>query len=60
MERKCFNCSAYLTDEDSDGNVTDFWHNRNAESGFCALRDLFFTVKKDEKACPLYTYDKED
>ena len=59
-KQTCGNCVCYLTDEDDKGNVTEFRHDRNKESGFCATRDLFFTVKKDEKACPLYTYDKED
>lgn len=59
-KRTCGNCSYYLTDEDDNGNVTEFRHDRNKESAFCALRDLFFTVKKDEKACPLYTYNRED
>ena len=60
MKQTCGNCSTYLTDEDSNGNVTEFWHNRNAESGFCAMRELFYTVKKNDKPCKDYVYDGED
>lgn len=51
MTNTCGTCVCYLT---------EFRHDRNKESGFCALRDLFLTVKKDEKACPLYICDKKD
>lgn len=42
----CGNCISYLTDEDENGKVTDFHHDRNKDSGFCALCDLFYGVEK--------------
>lgn len=59
MTQTCGTCSAYLTDVDTDGNLTEFHHNRNMDDGFCALRDLFYTVRKDERACCEWAYDKE-
>lgn len=56
----CGNCVSYLTDEDGSGNVTEFRHDRSKESGFCALRDLFYDVEKNGKPCGEYAYDKED
>jgi len=53
----CGNCISYLTDEDDNGKVTDFHHDRNKDSGFCALRDLFYNVEKDEKPCKDWEYD---
>ena len=55
----CGNCISYLTDEDDNGELTEFYHNRNKESGFCALRDLFYTVQKDSRPCEDWTGDKE-
>ena len=48
---RCGNCAYYITDEDADGNFTDFHHDRNKDEGFCIMRDLFYTVKRDERAC---------
>lgn len=59
-KQTCGNCVYYLTDEDDKGDVTDYHHDRNKERGFCALRDLILTVKKDDKICSDYVYDKED
>lgn len=47
----CGNCAYYMTDEDADGNFTDFRHDRNKDEGFCIMRDLFYMVKRDERAC---------
>ena len=47
----CGNCIYYMTDEDTDGNFTDFHHDRNKEEGFCIIRDLFYTVTRNERAC---------
>ena len=55
----CGTCVSYLTDE-KDEKLTDFYHDRNCESGFCAMRDLFYTVKKQSRACTDYTNDGED
>lgn len=58
-EKHCGNCVSYLTDEDENGNIAEFHHDRNKESGFCALRDLFYIVKKSEKPCEEYVFDGE-
>lgn len=47
----CGNCIYYMTDEDADRNFTDFHHDRNKTEGFCIIRDLFYTVTRDERAC---------
>ncbi|MGP1594738.1 MAG: hypothetical protein ACTTH8_05790 [Treponema sp.] len=54
---RCGNCAYYMTDEDADGTVTDFHHDKNKDEGFCAIRDLFYTVSRDERACADWTYD---
>ena len=53
----CGNCACYLTDEDDDGKVTDFHHDRNKESGFCATRDLFYGVERTDRPCKEWEYD---
>ena len=58
-KRVCGNCVAYLTDEDENGNQTDFCHNRNSPNGFCAVRDLFAIVEKDDEACESFVHDNE-
>ena len=35
----CGTCIYYLTDEDTNGNVTDFHHDRSKDEGFCAIRE---------------------
>lgn len=47
----CKDCVYYITDEDENGNVTEFHSAKGMEEGFCAIRDLFFTRKKDDEAC---------
>jgi hypothetical protein len=37
MTKTCGNCSYYLTDEDDKGNVTEYRHDRNKPTGFCAI-----------------------
>lgn len=56
----CGNCISYLTDEDDNGNVTEFHHDKNRNTGFCAVRDLFYTVKKDNKACNDFISDGDE
>ena len=53
----CGNCIYYMTDEDADGNFTDFHHDRNKDEGFCIMRDLFYTVEHNSKACADWMYD---
>lgn len=53
----CGTCFSYLTDEDENGKVTYFHHDRSKPSGFCAMRELFYTVKKDYKSCESYCFD---
>ena len=60
MKQTCGNCICYLTDTDENEQLTEFHHNRSAESGFCATRDLFYDVKKDTEACEDYIDDGED
>lgn len=48
---KCGNCAMYLTDEDSDGNVVEFHHDGKTVTGFCAIRDLFYTVENNHAPC---------
>ena len=55
----CGTCIYYLTDEDTFGNVTDFHHDRSKDEGFCAIRDLFYTVQHDESACVDWEDDGE-
>ena len=59
-KRTCGTCVCYLTDVDDVGNLTEFHHDRNQAEGFCAMRDLFYNVKKDRMACKEWAYDKED
>ena len=59
-EKRCGDCVSYLTDEDENGNVTDFHHDRNKESGFCAEHELFYTVQKNDRPCGNWSYDNED
>lgn len=59
MSRTCGNCICYLTDEDEQGNVTDFHHDRNKDTGFCSKRDLFYTVKINTPACKDFIDDGE-
>ena len=33
---------------------------RNKDSGFCAMRDLFYGVEKTEKPCEDWEYDNGD
>jgi hypothetical protein len=47
----CNDCAYYITDEDENGNVTDFHSAKGKESGFCAIRDLFYNCNKDDEAC---------
>ena len=47
----CNDCAYYVTDEDENGNVTDFQSAKGKESGFCAIRDLFYNCNKDDEAC---------
>ena len=42
----CNDCAYYVTDEDENGNVTDFHSAKGKESGFCAIRDLFIIAIK--------------
>lgn len=60
MKQTCGNCLCYLTDVDENENLTDFHHDRNKPDGFCAIRDLFYNVKKDERPCEEWEYDRED
>ena len=59
MKQTCGNCICYLTDEDDKGNVTEFRHDRNKPTGFCAIQPLFTERKQDAKPCADYAYDKE-
>ena len=49
----------YMTDVDTDGNVVDFHHDRKKESGFCAIRELFYIVQNDSKPCKNWVHDGE-
>ena len=59
MLKTCGNCISYLIDENDNGNVTDFHHDRNKDSGFCAIRELFYIVQNDSKPCKNWVYDGE-
>ena len=50
-ERRCGNCAMYLTDEDSEGNATEFHHDGKTVTGFCAIRDLFYTIENGHAPC---------
>ena len=56
-KKTCGNCVCYLTDTDKNENLSDFHHDRNKAEGFCAVRDLFYEVKKDTEACSDYVDD---
>ena len=60
MKQTCGNCICYLDDTDENGNVTNYHHDRNKPTGFCAIQPLFTERKKDDKICSDYAYDKED
>ena len=47
----CGHCAYYMTNMDAEGNLSDFHHDRNMSEGFCIIRDLFYTVWHDERAC---------
>lgn len=55
----CGNCMCYMTDVDTDGNLSDFHHDRKKESGFCAIRELFYIVQNDSKPCKNWVHDGE-
>ena len=57
INEHCGNCISFLTDEDEKGNVAEFHHDRNKESGFCAMKDLFYTVQNDSKPCESWVHD---
>ena len=59
IKEHCGNCVSFLTDEDEKGNLSEFHHDRNKEEGFCAMRDLFYNVKKNEKPCKSWVHDGE-
>lgn len=58
-KERCGNCILFLTDEDKDGNVVDFHHDRKKENGFCAIRELFYIVQNDSKPCKNWVHDGE-
>lgn len=60
MKQTCGTCICYLDDTDENGNVTDYHHDRNKPTGFCAIQPLFTERKQDAKTCADYVYDKED
>lgn len=60
MKKTCGNCICYLDDTDENGNVTEYRHDRNKPTGFCAIQPLFTERKQDAKPCADYVYDKED
>ena len=35
MKKTCGNCICYLDDTDENGNVTEYFHDKNKEKGFC-------------------------
>jgi len=41
MKQTCGNCVCYLDDTDENGNVTNYHHDRNKPTGFCAIQPLF-------------------
>ena len=49
----------YMTDVDTDGNLSDFHHDRNKAEGFCIVRDLFYTVKNEDGPCADWICDNE-
>lgn len=55
----CGNCMCYMTDVDTDGNLSDFHHDRNKAEGFCIVRDLFYIVKNEDGSCADWIYDNE-
>ena len=59
-KQTCGNCICYLDDTDENGNVTNYHHDRNKPTGFCAIQPLFTERKQDAKPCADYVYDKED
>lgn len=58
-DSQCRTCAYYTTDEDENGCVGEFHHDRNKESAFCAMRELFYEVKASDKACEYYFKDGE-
>lgn len=56
----CKECVCYLSDEDENGNVTEFyWAGNKKAEGFCAIRELFYNVKADDEACEDFQRAKE-
>lgn len=60
MNKTCGSCICYTTDSDQQGNIVEFYHDRNAKEGFCSVKDFFYLVEQDTPACSEYIYDKED
>lgn len=58
MKKTCGNCICYLDDEDKDGNVTEYFHDKNKDEGFCAIKELFTVREKNDAACPAYVSDE--
>lgn len=52
MKETCGNCEFYMSDT-KNGKLTQFHHTKE-KSGFCVLRDLFFTVQKEYTACECF------
>lgn len=46
----CGQCICYVTDEDENGNVTEFHHCTGPE-GFCSMLPLFTSRRADDKTC---------
>lgn len=59
MSNTCGHCICYLTDEDEHGNLAEFHHDNNKETGFCSIRDLFHIVKQNTPACKDFIDDGE-
>lgn len=59
LNKSCGNCAYYITDTDDAGNVSGFHHDNTATEGFCAIRDLFYSVTRDDSACADWLQDSK-
>lgn len=53
--RTCASCIFYLTDDEDENS---YHHDENSNTGFCAIRDLFYNVDRTTEACPDYEEGK--
>ena len=47
----CNDCVCYITDEDENGNETEYHSARGLPEGFCSIKELIHSCKATDEAC---------